>query len=471
MRRRRLTSRLMKILWISFILMIFQSAQAEDLMEVYRKALINDPQILGAEYTRAAANESVKEAVGRMLPQLAFEYSHSDTDQEITESDNPFQPTGRDRFPTTEYSLTLTQPLFNWALYTGYKQAKTDIARADAEFASIQQDLILRTAQAYLEVLAATDAVEFAKAEETAVQKQLELVRSRMSAGIARKTELYDAEARFASVEADVISTTNDLDDKLQALREIVGELSGNLARLKPDLKLVRPHPGDPESWMQAAIIQNPRVIVQARAVQISRQEVSLQKSAHMPTLDLTARLNNRDTEGSLFGGGNEVESSEILLRLNIPIYQGGIVNSRTRRALQFHQKAQYDLTAIQRAVQRSARAAYHGIISAISKVNALSKSVRSQDLALQLKQEGYRSGLYTNLDVLDAERDLHEAKRDYARARYEYLINGLSLKHSVGTLNEADLEAINRWLQFGVSNDLYQGVQTENTFSLLKAP
>ena len=472
--RRKLTSRLMKILWVSFILMIFQSAQAEDLMEVYRKALINDPQILGAGYTRAAANESVKEAVGRMLPKLDFEYSHNTTDQEITDSNNPIlQPTGEEDFLTTDYSLTLTQPLFNWALYTGYKQAKTDIQRADAELASIQQDLILRTAQAYLEVLAATDAVEFARAEETAVQKQLELVRSRMSAGIARKTELYDAEARFASVEADVISANNDLDDKLQALREIVGELSGNLARLKPDLKLVRPEPSDPESWMQAAIKQNPRVILQARTVQISRHEVSLQKSGHMPTLDLTARLNNRETDGNIIGGGgvNEVESTDILLQLIIPIYQGGIVNSRTRRALQLHQKAQQDLTAIQRAVQRSARAAYHGIISAISKVNALSKSVRSQDLALQLKQEGYGSGLYTNLDVLDAERDLHEAKRDHARARYEYLINGLSLKHSVGTLNEADLEAINLWLQFEASNDFYQRVPTENTFSLLIQP
>ena len=471
MSRKRKTSRLTIIVWISFILMISQSVQAEDLIGVYRKALINDPQILGAEYTRAAANESVQEAAGRMLPQLAFEYSHNSTDQRITESDNPFQPTGQDDFPTTEYSLTLTQPLFNWSLFTGYKQAKTDIQRAEAEYISIQQDLILRTAQAYLEVLGANDAVDFARSEELAVQKQLELVQSRTSAGIARKTELYDAQARFASVEADVISTYNDLDDKMQALREIAGELTGKLARLKSDLKLVHPEPRNPESWMHAAIRQNPRVLLQALVVQVSRHEISLQKAGHMPTLDLTARLNNRDTEGSLFGGGNEVDTSDILLRLNVPLFQGGIVNSRTRRSQQLHQKSQHDLTAVQRAVQRSARAAYHGIISAISKVNALSKSVRSQELALQSKQAGYRSGLYTNLDVLDAERDLHEVKRDFARARYEYLINSLSLKHSVGTLSEADLEAINLLLKFGVRADLDQGVPTESKLSLLIEP
>jgi outer membrane protein len=292
-----------------------------------------------------------------------------------------------------------------------------------------------------------------------------------MSSGVARKTDLYDAEARFASVEADEINAYSNLDDKQQALREIVGELSDDLARLKTNLKLVYPEPRDPESWMQAAIEQNPRVLLQSRLVQISRHEVLLQKAGHMPTLDLTARLNNRDTEGSLFGGGNEVETNDLLLRLSIPIYQGGIVSSRTRRSQQLHQKSQQDLTAMQRAVQRSARAAYHGIISAISKVNALAKSVSSQELALQSKQAGYRSGLFTTLDVLDAERDVYEAKRDYARARYEYLINSLSLKHSVGTLSEADLEAVNLLLQFGVKNDLRQGMRTGNKLSLQMQP
>jgi len=442
----RITSVMMKILWLNFILIVFQSAQAEDLMEVYRKALLNDPQILGAQYTHAAANESIKEIYGRMLPQVTLEYSRSSTNQKIIKTGNLFQPEGEDNFPTTDYSLNLTQPLYNRVLYTGYQQAKADIQRADAEFASKQQDLILRVAQGYLEALAATDEVDFTGAEKVAVKKQLELVQSMMSGGMARKTELYDAQARYASVEADEISASSNLDDKMQALREMAGELSGELARLKSELNLVHPEPRDPESWMQAAIKQNPRVVLQSRAVQVSRYEVSLQKAGHMPTLDLTARLNDRDTESA--GATNEAETREVLIRLNIPIYQGGIVTSRTRRSQQLYQKALQDLTEIQRAVQRAARSAYHGIISAISKVGALAKSVKSQELALQAKQSGYRSGLYTNLDVLDAERDVYEARRDYARARYEYLISSLSLKHSVGTLSEADLKAVTLWVQ-----------------------
>ena len=445
---RKVLSRMLKAVWVSLILIVSQSAQAENLIGIYRKALMNDPQLLGAGYAHAAAGESVKEAKGRMLPLVGFDYSQGNTNQDIIKSDNPFQPTGEDEFPTTDYSLTLTQPVFNWTLYTGLKQAKSDVERADAEFASVQQDMMLRTAQTYLGVLGATDEVDFAETEKIAVQQQLELVKSRMSAGMARKTELYDAQARFASIEADVIGAYYNLDDNLQAMREMVGELSGDLARLKPNLKLVYPEPRDPESWMQAAIEQNPRVLMQVRAVQSSRHEVSLQKAGHIPTLDLTARINNRETKGDFVGNGSHVENREILLRLNIPIYQGGIVNSRTRRSVQLHQEAQQDLTAMQRAVQRSARAAYHGIISAISKVNALETSVRSQELALQSKQAGYGSGLYTNLNVLDAERDLHEVKRDYARARYEYLLNSLGLKHAVGTLSEADLEGVNQWLQ-----------------------
>jgi outer membrane protein len=462
---------MMKTVWVGFILIISQSAQSENLMGVYRKALMNDPQLLAAGYAHAAAGESIKEAKGRMLPLLGFEYSQGTTNQEIIKSDNPFQPTGEDDFPTTDYSLTLTQPVFNWGLYAGYKQARADTERADAEFISVQQDLMLRTAQAYLGVLGATDEVDFAGTEKMAVQQQLELVESRMSAGMARKTELFDAQARYASIEADLIGAYTNLDNNLQALREIVGELSGDLARLKPNLKLVYPEPRNPESWMQAAIEQNPRVQMQIRAVQSSRHEVSLQNSGHVPTLDLTARINNRETKGNFVGNGTHVENRDLILRLNVPIYQGGIVNSRTRRSVQMHLKAQQDLTAMQRAVQRSARAAYHGIISAISKVSALETSVRAQELALESKQAGYRSGLYTNLNVLDAERDLHEVKRDHARARYEYLLNSLGLKHAVGTLNEADLEGVDLWLQFVAKTDFNQGLQTENKISLIVRP
>ena len=425
-----------------------QPVFADNLIEVYRKALENDPQFLGASHTHSAAGETVKEARGRMLPQLGLEYSRSNTDQKIKNSDNPLYRPGETDFFTTDYSLTLTQPLFDWSLYVGYQQAKMEAQRADAEFSSKRQDMMLRTAERYLVALAAGDQIGFARSEKAAVQKQLELVEVQMSAGIARKTELYDAQARYALIEAEEIGALSNYDDKLQALREIVGELSGDLATLTSNLKLIPPEPLDPEVWMQAAMEQNPRVLLQARMVEVSRREVELQKAAHLPTLNLTARVNNRDTGGTLFGGGNEVKTSDVQIRFNMPLYQGGIVSARSRKSHQLYQKARQDLTEAQRAVQRSARESYFGVISSISKVNAVGKSVSSKELALNLKQQGYRSGLYTSLDVLDTERDVYEAKRDHSHARYEYLLNSLRLKHAVGTLAEADIVGINAWLR-----------------------
>jgi len=438
-----------KAWWGICFLMIAPPVFSEDLLGVYRKALQSDPQLLGAEYAHAAAGEGLDEAVGRMVPQLGFEYSGGRTQQDTLRSDIAYlRPLGENDYSMTEYSLTLTQPVFNWGFYTSYKQAKSEMSRADADFNSKQQDLILRVVERYLEILAAEDEIGFAESEKAAVYKQLELLQGLMKRGLASTTELYDAQARYANVEAKEIAARSHYDDQLQALREIVGSLAGDLATLKPDIALVYPEPRDPGSWMKAALVQNPRVISQMRAVDVSRYEVALQRAGHIPTLDFTARSNNIDTDGSLSGGGSKVETRELLLRLKVPLFQGGVVSSRIRRSHHLHQKGKQDLIEVQRSAQRAARSGYYGLISAISKVKALDKSVKSQDLALQAKQRGYLFGLFNSIDVLDAERDAYEAKRNHSRARYDYLLYGLRLKHSVGTLSGADINGINLWLE-----------------------
>ncbi|MDJ0834254.1 MAG: TolC family protein, partial [Gammaproteobacteria bacterium] len=292
------------------------------------------------------------------------------------------------------------------------------------------------------------DQLDLIQAEKLAVGKQLDRVQNMMTSGMARKTELYEARARFAKTQADAITALSDLDDKREALQEIVGPLTGALAVLNPDISLSIPDPETPQHWMELAVAQNPRVIMQQQQVEISRYEIRLNKAGHLPTVDFTARVNELDSGGSVLGNDNELETTEFVLRLNLPIYQGGAVTSNTRRSSQLHQKALQDLTSIQRTVRRAAKSAYNGIVRAISLVDAQKETVSAQQLALLARQQGYRSGLYTNLDVLDAERDVFEAKRDLARARYDYLLNHLSLKHSIGSLNEQDIADINRMLQ-----------------------
>jgi len=215
----------------------------------------------------------------------------------------------------------------------------------------------------------------------------------------------------------------------------------------KEIIPLVSPDPADVDIWIEAAQKQNPGLGFQRYEVEVARQEVNRRRSAHAPTVDLIARQNWTDTEGSLFGGGSEIESQEVLVQLNVPIFEGCYVCSRTREAIKLLKAAKQDLEKGVRAVKRETRAAYLGVKSAIKRVEALRESLVSQKLALEAKREGFRSGLYTVLAVLDAERDLYESKRDYAQARYDYILNGLRLKESVGTLCMHDISRINEWL------------------------
>lgn len=443
-----------------FISLVFsQSVFAEDLVEMYHLALENDPTYLGELHKNNAAKYRTKEAVSRLKPQLSAQYSYGNVKSETESVINVGDPAGENKYKNKEASLNLTQTIFNWSIFKAYSQAKSAQAQADAELEGVQQDLLLRISERYLEALAAYDAIGFAQAEKAAVAKQLELVQAMMKSGSARKTELFDAKARFARVEADEISAELDYDDKVEALQELVGGFSGKLSPLKSVFNLSAPSPEKPSEWMQLAVQQNPKVIAKKAAVEVSRKQLSVDRSARLPTVDLTARYsdatseldNEPEEENPLisFGapGDSEEESKSIYLNVTWSLYQGGAITARSKRAREFFKKAQYDLTQTQRAAQRAARAAYHGVKSAISKSKALSESLASQQLALEAKQKGFRAGLHTGLDVLDAERDVYSAKKDYARARYDYILNYLRLKHAVGSLGEQDLVLVNTWL------------------------
>ena len=425
-----------------------QPVMAVDLAQVYELAKQNDPEFEGYRFQRMAAAEALPQARAGLLPVVAFDAERVETSQDIVSADNTVFASGKTDFPTTSYTLTLTQPLFNYANYTQFQQSKSQLGQADAEFETARQDLIVRVAERYFAVLAAEDSVRFTRAEKQAVERQLLTAEKRLKAELGRVTDLHDAKARYASVEAAEIEALNLLDDSQQALSELTGELMTDLAPLDQSVVLSPPEPREPAVWIEAALTQNPAIIYQKEALEVSRHEVTRQKAGHYPKLDLVYRLNNRDTKGTLFGGGSEVETQDIMVRLNLPLYQGGYVSSRSKEAAYLHQKSRQDLQRSQRAVKRAARAAYFGVINAISKVKALGEAVASQALALDAKEKGFRSGLYTNLAVLDAERDLYGARRDYAQARYDYILNRLKLEQAVGTLSDEDVAQVNSWLK-----------------------
>lgn len=422
-------------------------AYAEDLLELYLAALNNDPKLKAAEFDNQAVQERVTQAWAGYRPTLSLDYDSTDTTQNIISSDNTVFQTGSTAFPTTNWSITLTQPIFRYANYLRIGQAKAEVRQADAELENAYQEIVLRVSETYLNALAANDELTFLQAELNAARRQLERATGREDAAVGRKVDRYDAEARVASVEADYAQAEVALSDAREALYEMTGTELGELARLQADIPLALPEPAEEEHWITSAVKANPAIVAQREAVDVARREIKRQNSGHYPTLDLVWQSSNRVTEGTLFGGGSEVETEEMTLRFNLPLYSGGAVSSQKREATARYYSEEQAMTRLMRESRRQSREAYRGVLSAVKRVQALEKEVAAQQATLDLRHAAYESGLETVISVLDAEQDLYSAKRDLSKAKYDYLIYGLRLKGLVGALTQDDLTIVNNLL------------------------
>ncbi|MFH1872235.1 MAG: TolC family outer membrane protein [Pseudomonadota bacterium] len=423
-------------------------AYGEDLAQVYLLSKDSDPKYRAGRFEFEAISYSEPQARAALLPNVSIEASQIDTRQRIINSANAVFATGMSRYPTRNLTLTLTQPIFKVSAWHGYEQAKTKVKQAAANFAALEQDLMLRAATAYLNVLAARDALGFAEAERDAIKRQLDLVQQRFSSGLVARVGLHEAKARYELKEADVVAARNDLDDKLQALREMTGKLVVGLKPLREEFPLEQPNPPEINQWIDAGLQQNLMLTARRHGVEVAQQEITRQKSGHAPVVDLVVTQNGKVTGGSLFGGGSNVDTTDVMLRLTIPVYSGGATVAMTDEAAKRYQAALEDLERDVRQIERQTRAAFQGVTGGTVRIKALAQGVTSSLSARELKLEGYKSGLETIIQVLDAERDLYAAKRDSAKARYDYLLNRLRLKQAVGTLSENDLLETNRLMQ-----------------------
>lgn len=420
---------------------------AEDLADAYRAGLTNDPRFRAARYEYEAALEATPQARAELLPVVSFNHSLSDETQDILSRENDFFGIGRSDFTTNTFLFQVSQPVFRLSSWVRLGQSKALVRQAYALYVAAEQDFILRTAEAYLTVLAARDNLRFARVEQAAIARQLALVQGRRRGGLANVTDEYEAQARAALVEADVIAANYAMDDAYQALREIVGDAVTDVYSLKQEIPLIPPDPGNIDTWIDRALDNNLNLIARSEAVSVAEQEVRRRRAAHFPTVDLVARRGNTDTGGAVTGGASDVNNSSVTLQLTVPLYSGGIVNSQTREADSNYRRTLEERKLQHLVVMRETRAAFQGVQSSISLVKALGDSLRSQESALTGRTKGYRSGVNTFLDVLDAESDLTSTRRDYARARYAYLLNLLRLRQQVGSLGETDLLYINGML------------------------
>jgi outer membrane protein len=416
------------------------SAYGDDLMQVYEAALENDAQIRAARATRNSTLEEKPQAVAQLLPTIGLSADANRVNRDIEDAGG-----SSSTYENSSAKLSLNQPIYRHEYWVQLEQADQQVAKAEAEYAAAEQELMVRTAQAYFDVLSAQDSLEFAKAETEAISRQLDQAKQRFDVGLIAITDVHEAQAAYDQSRADLIAAENVLDDAWEALREIVKQKPASLSVLAEDLPLNSPVPESIEEWSNRAQQQNLSIRAADKDAAIARENISLQRAGHFPTLDLVGSHTVSRTD---LDTGTDVDTSSIGVQLNLPLFAGGSVLSRTRQAEYDLEAAQEGLDAQRRSVERQVRDAYRGVLASISQVEALKASTVSAQSALEATEAGFEVGTRTMVDVLSAQRDLYQTRSNYSNVRYNYILSGLLLKQATGILSQEDLKQVNSWLR-----------------------
>ena len=433
------------------LILLLQSClvKAETILTIYERSLTKDAEYLSALEEYAASSEDIIQARALLLPSLNFVFSHTQTDQEIVSADNTVYQAGETNYPTDEYTLEFSQSIYDFSRWAAFDKAKAEKRLISSELQGVRQDLIERVADRYFSALAANENYEAIKSEKKAVAKHYKLAKARGSQ-LGRASDLLDAEARYFQVQSREVELRNRFKAALQKLSELTGSVPQSLTLIGDSLLLAHPQPSDPEEVVRLALANNPQINSARHAVEVARQQLRQDQGQRYPTLDLSLRANNRETEGTLFGGGSEVETSDIAVSLNVPLYSGGSVSSKIRQSAHLLSSAERQLEMKVRRVRTDSLAAYDGILSSIAKVEALARSVKAHEMSVVARTEENRSGLIPTTALVEAERDLFYVRVEFANARYDYILNTLKLKKMVGSLTEADIAYVDTLLTGG---------------------
>ncbi len=429
------------------ILAFSQPLAAADLLQTYREARANDPVYASARAARDAGREALPQGLALLRPTVAAS-AYTQTNN----IDIDFRGAGSSKREgnTNGYSVSLSQPLFNWQNFTLYKEAEFKVAQAEAVFGQVAQDLVVRVAQAYFDVLASQDTLAFIQAQKTAISEQLAQAKRNFEVGTATITDTHEAQARFDLSASQEIAAQSDLEIKKSALQQIIGKFPERLTPLKPAIELSPPKPSAMEPWVASAEDQNFAVRIQQTALEIASREIERSRAGHYPTLNLVGSYGSNSAGISTSGAvnqGTDTTSHSLGLQLAIPLYAGGGVNSLVRQAIAIREKTRQDLETARRSAAQAARQSYLGVTNGMAQVGALEQALISSQSALDSNKLGYEVGVRINIDVLNAQQQLFSTKRDLSKARYDTLLAGLKLKAAAGTLTEEDLEAVNRLL------------------------
>lgn len=428
------------------------TASANSLLDIYQLALENDAQLKADEAAYRAGLEIKTISRSGLLPQIDGSASYSTSETETTNFINP-DASGTFEQDTSGWQVSLNQPLFNMASWYNYKRGAVLSERAEAEFSAAQQNLILRVAEAYFNVLRAAANLETALSEEKAFKQQLEQTSQRYDVGLTAITEVHEAQAVYDTANATALQARGNLGIAYEALEVLTGQSHDQIAPLVEEFTVVSPVPADRHAWVEFALQNNYSLKAARLSSEAARQNAKASSSQHLPTLSGSASYNEGTQEGTQYFGqpvptDSESEGYRFGVTLNIPLFSGGRVSGQRRQAHAESLQARSQMHFAERNVVQSTRALHLSVDIGVAQIRARKQAIVSSESALEATQAGYEVGTRNLVEVLLAQRAVYQARRDYDNALYDYIIDTFELRQVAGMLTPADIQRINESLQ-----------------------
>ena len=423
------------ILILTMLIGLNVSAKAETLSDIYKIAVKNDPVILAAKANYNADKETLKQGRAVLLPQLSGSANKLE----------PNDPTSTNPDKTT-YSASLSQSLFNVPAWFQFKSAKNMDQVAEATFAANQQDLIIRVSEAYFNVLRAYENKQTREAELSAISRQLEQTQERFEVGLLPVTDVYEIQAIFDEATANNLEASGALDIAFEKLQSLTGQRHDKLSGLKDSFTATSPEPIDVDSWVEFSLANNFTLKASQLGQQAANATATAAKAQHLPKITISTDYRKTEQpEANL--NGETSEQTSVNLNLTMPIFSGGLTSSQARQSSFKAKAAKHNFIAAKRNTIQAARSTHQQVITNIARVKARTQATKSAESAFKATQAGYEVGTRNIVDVLLAQRTVFQAKRNFASARYDYILSMMRLKQVAGQLSPEDIFGINSQL------------------------
>jgi len=429
------------------LLSVYSSSHAENLLDIYHTALNTDLEYLNAIEINFAAQEELSIARSSHIPTISLDGNKSKTDSG-SETDSE----------SSSYGATFSVPIYNYSNFVNSDLADSSSLQAKVTLKIAEQNLIIKVARRYFDVLAAEDGLVFARAEKRAIARQLDQTKQRFEVGLVAITDVHEAQARYDFSVAQGIGSENKLDNAKESLREVTGLYHKELSHLAKNTPLSEPKPADIDSWTDRALKQSLSLISSAEGITVAKENINLAQAGYHPSVNFNVKYNyNPDPKDIITLDSNDnivsVEpgiegSTTSTLNLSYTLFSGGSTRAKVRQARHKLTQAKHYHEQVRRAVQRNTRDAYLDVIAGISRVKALEQAVVSRKSAQRASEAGFEVGTKTTVDVLNSRRELFSAQNAFSQARYNFLIDTLKLKQAVAELTEKDLDKISSWME-----------------------